>query len=737
MSGYALNFDGTSMMLPQKNITFGATWTVEMWIKPNNFDFGGLFGSYPACYTTTYGNGNLLINNSSGSNVNFGSNTITNQVWQHIAITHSNGLVVLYKNGSQAGSGNLNLNVGSVQCYIAGRPNHSPIVLSGAYRFRGQMDEVRIWRTARTADQISKNMKKRLIGNETELQALWTFDEGTGAPKDLTSGANHLSWVGNGGTWNQPTYVNSEIDFFKEKYLVKDNSDFKTYRNDTWITLGKTLTDSMFLLDGMDSIDGMLKSLDGLTNALHSLTSKQPELLLWTEEAPPISSTTIIPQMTSNTAPSGTVTATSTNGGYEPWKAFNSSILNTDCWYSQNTPSINNPEIIAYEFSSPKTIKKINIYSPENISINYSPKDFEIVAWNGLDWDILGSYNVTSWMQGVPKICTLENHKSYSKYGVRTTSSVGGSYFGIGYIEMFDAAHPAKNATIVGMPSSKFRYKVDFNGQSVIKDWTELTDQTVDDSVLISSAFLNSISPYKISVIAEEAFNSALTTNYGTITLYDTEPTLIATVKGQKLYVQIGDNELDKVRFRVSINKKQVYPATGDFTPLIQAPTTFDYFISASDIILGGMNLLEIIAEDEFGKSSSLGLNFFGDYSGLMFVDENGRYFSDNIGNVLNYMDFGRITGGQTTLPKKIRVVNKNGFPIHNLLLTMNAGASNSRSVIQISKTDSPFTPEDQLSYARTIEDEQEVPVFVRVVTNKDDQPHSGTFEIVVNADPV
>ncbi|WP_064198962.1 LamG domain-containing protein [Brevibacillus brevis] len=734
MSGYALNFDGTSMVLPQKNITFGATWTIEMWIKPVNFDFGSLFGIYPTFQSTINGNGYIILSNSSGNNLNFGG-ILTNQVWQHIAITHSNGSVVLYRNGEQAGSGSLNLNVGSIQCYIAGRPNHNPVNLPGAYRFKGLMDEVRIWNTARTQDQISKNMKKRLLGTEVGLQSLWTFDEGTGTPKDLTSTANHLNWVGNGGTWNPPTYMESEIDFFKEKYLIKDNDTIKTYKNGSWKPLGSTTTDAMYLSEGLDKLDEIL---DPANNAISQLTSRKPELLFWHDKKPESTPSTVIPTMTSNTTPSGIASASSVliPSRYDAWQAFTPDAAVEGCWYSSKVPTPSNPETLMYEFPTPKIISRIRIKGSTNI--NASPKDFDFIAWDGSQWIVLLSItNSTGWVNTIPRAWDIPNTAPYQKYGIRVYRVDGNQdYVSIGFLEMF-ASDVIKVATISGIPSSKYRYKVDFNNTHTLKDWTELTDQTVSDSVIISSAFLNSISPYKITVIAEEAFNSALATNYGTITLYDTEPTLIATVKGQKLHLQIGDNELDKVRFKVSINKKQVHPATGDFTPLFQAPSTFDYFINASDITLGGMNLLEIIAEDEFGKASNLAINFLGDYSGLMFVDESGKYFSDNIGNVLNYMDFGRITGGQTTLPKKVRVVNKNGFPIHNLLLTMNAGANNSKSVIQLSKTDSPFTPEDQISYTRTLENEQEVPVFVRVVTNKDDKPHSGTFEIVVNADPV
>ena len=44
--------------------------------------------------------------------------------------------------------------------------------------FHGQMDEIRIWKVARTQQQIRENMFKRLKGSEKNLIGLWNFDNG-------------------------------------------------------------------------------------------------------------------------------------------------------------------------------------------------------------------------------------------------------------------------------------------------------------------------------------------------------------------------------------------------------------------------------------------------------------------------------------------------------------------------------------------------------------------------------
>lgn len=55
--------------------------------------------------------------------------------------------------------------------------------------FHGRIDEVRLWRVARSAEQIGAGMAQRASGAEAGLVGLWNFDGGDGA--DRAAGANH------------------------------------------------------------------------------------------------------------------------------------------------------------------------------------------------------------------------------------------------------------------------------------------------------------------------------------------------------------------------------------------------------------------------------------------------------------------------------------------------------------------------------------------------------------------
>ncbi|HYV27989.1 MAG TPA: LamG-like jellyroll fold domain-containing protein, partial [Candidatus Eisenbacteria bacterium] len=58
----------------------------------------------------------------------------------------------------------------------------------------GQMDELRVWKVARTEAQVRQNMFKQLTGNEPDLVGLWNFEDGTA--NDSSSGAHHGTFVG-------------------------------------------------------------------------------------------------------------------------------------------------------------------------------------------------------------------------------------------------------------------------------------------------------------------------------------------------------------------------------------------------------------------------------------------------------------------------------------------------------------------------------------------------------------
>ena len=112
--------------------------------------------------------------------------------WTHIAgvLDHKKDKLIIYRNGNK-------IREKDTQCKF-GSDREMPInvgaIHSSQFFGKGQIDEVRIWKTPLSQAQIRKNMNKKLKGNETGLVGYWNFDEAT---FDLTSNNNHGTLMGN------------------------------------------------------------------------------------------------------------------------------------------------------------------------------------------------------------------------------------------------------------------------------------------------------------------------------------------------------------------------------------------------------------------------------------------------------------------------------------------------------------------------------------------------------------
>lgn len=131
-----------------------------------------------------------------------------------------------------------------------------------------------------------------------------------------------------------------------------------------------------------------------------------------------------VPTMTSNTAPYGTASATSTYSGSGAYKSFDG--LDTDYW-SDNSGAVGSTQRIWYQFTNPICVKKIKLTSrtPSNAS------SMKIVASNdGTIWvDIKAVTDVTASVEYTLDVSDSANAGYYLYYGLEmvkaSTSSIG------------------------------------------------------------------------------------------------------------------------------------------------------------------------------------------------------------------------------------------------------------------------------------------------------------------------
>jgi hypothetical protein len=204
-SGYALRFDGRSdfVRLHQTADMMAASWpttkTVELWIKPTGSPFcsapnpmtcDAIIGDNPRRWGISRGiiNGldRIWVWNWAGAATMI-SFPYTPNEWTHIAMVHGGGMLSAYKNGALMGQ----VASGATQDGLTGLVQFGGIIHSSTrnFTFGGDIDDVRFWNTARTAQQIVATMNSTLTGSETGLAAYYRMSNGSGT--SLTDDSGH------------------------------------------------------------------------------------------------------------------------------------------------------------------------------------------------------------------------------------------------------------------------------------------------------------------------------------------------------------------------------------------------------------------------------------------------------------------------------------------------------------------------------------------------------------------
>lgn len=146
----------------------------------------------------------------------------------------------------------------------------------------------------------------------------------------------------------------------------------------------------------------------------------------------------IIPDMTSNSTPSGLASADTVLGDADqsqPWHAFDDENSGEyPVWHSQDTA----PHWLQYQFPTTKTIKQYTILSRNHTTL-WGPE-----AWtfngsnNGTDWTTLDTITGQSFARNEKKIYPISNTTQYSYYRINFTAP--SSYVVVGEMEMMESA---------------------------------------------------------------------------------------------------------------------------------------------------------------------------------------------------------------------------------------------------------------------------------------------------------
>jgi len=181
--------------------------TIEAWVKHNGgtgnqviVDKRNGAAGYQLAYNATTNNLSVTVEDAGANGTTTaGSVTLSTTDWTHVAGVYNTatGALTLYVDGVQLVSGatNTGLALTNAENLLigAGAP--------GADFFNGNIDEVRIWNSARTADEIRENMHLTLQGSETNIVSYWQFN---GDSND-DIGSNNGTLQGNANVTNNST----------------------------------------------------------------------------------------------------------------------------------------------------------------------------------------------------------------------------------------------------------------------------------------------------------------------------------------------------------------------------------------------------------------------------------------------------------------------------------------------------------------------------------------------------
>ena len=179
-------FDDLTFSSPNPDLT------IEAWFRVDTFDtaWQTIVSKGDNSWRLSRNNLTNTLHFGLGSRTLNGTIDVNDGEWHHVAAVYNdtglaNDTMSLYIDGVLDTT---------AQVLTAGFPqNNFPAMIGEnsqvtGRHFNGQIDEVRIWSTPRSAAQIQENMQRSLKGNESGLVAYYNFDDGTA--DDLTSGGS-------------------------------------------------------------------------------------------------------------------------------------------------------------------------------------------------------------------------------------------------------------------------------------------------------------------------------------------------------------------------------------------------------------------------------------------------------------------------------------------------------------------------------------------------------------------
>ncbi len=220
----ALNFDGTNDYV-DCSLALTSSYTKEAWIRikastnGNNFisgtaSSGGHAFWAPGIYSYKLSSGHDFTWNQVQDPTALAFDT-----WYHVAVTYDapTSTMRLYKNGILVSSNNTVTPVASTTSISIG-------AFSGSFTINGDMDEVRVWNTARTQCQIQQFMNCEIPTTASGLVANYHFNQGVPSGSNLAVTTATDAASGNTGTLLNFSLTGTTSNWVNPSQIVSGNT---------------------------------------------------------------------------------------------------------------------------------------------------------------------------------------------------------------------------------------------------------------------------------------------------------------------------------------------------------------------------------------------------------------------------------------------------------------------------------------------------------------------------------
>jgi Concanavalin A-like lectin/glucanases superfamily/HYR domain/Domain of unknown function DUF11/Secretion system C-terminal sorting domain/Leucine rich repeat/CARDB len=241
----SLSFDGVNdfILTNQAAIPANTDFTLETLCKSKAND-AGCNGAFKRLFTFTLGNSTqrLEIGECSGKLTVFrntttapnglyeisNANTLRNGVWHHVAAVKKSDSLYVYYDGIKVLSISGMSSINSVpRSLVIGS------WVQNIENWHGEMDEVRVWNYAASANQIQTLKQCQLVGNESGLVVYYPFNQGVAGgnnPSELT--ALDKSASANNATLNQFSLIGATSNWICSSLALTQGCPINACEND-------------------------------------------------------------------------------------------------------------------------------------------------------------------------------------------------------------------------------------------------------------------------------------------------------------------------------------------------------------------------------------------------------------------------------------------------------------------------------------------------------------------------